>query len=71
MRYSTLVTIAMVAVLVGVLSLDRQTEAIEAAQYCQLVKQGKDTGGHLGWPDYKGVYDEQCTPEGKLRPEYR
>lgn len=26
------------------------------ANYCQMVKLYKDSGGENGWPDYKGTY---------------
>lgn len=71
MRYKVCVTVAMVAVLIGVLVVDRGALVAEAAQYCEMVKLGKDSNGDLGWPDFHHRYEQQCTADGKLREELK
>lgn len=34
---------------------------LDARQYCEMVGIYKQTGGEYGWPDFKGIYDEECT----------
>lgn len=29
--------------------------------YCDMVRIFQQTEGEFGWPDYKGVYDEECS----------
>ncbi len=39
-------------------------DAARAEQlYCDNVKQYKDTGGQLGWPDYREVYNTMCVKD--------
>ncbi len=40
---------------------DYEDAAREEAVYCANVKQYKDTGGQLGWPDYREVYNTMCV----------
>mgnify|MGYP005992956555 CR=1 FL=1 len=32
----------------------------ERATYCEMVKLHKQTGGELGWPDYRKAYATDC-----------
>lgn len=41
---------------------------MEEAQYCDLVALHK-RDPTLGWPDYRGTFDQLCTPEGKVKDE--
>lgn len=67
MKYSICMVVGMAVVLVAVLSFDRGTMDLEAAQYCDMVHLHQQSAGELGWPDYQGTYAQQCTPDGKLR----
>ena len=44
--------------------LEKQQLEADVLLYCDMVhlhQQDKE----LGWPDYKGAYNDQCTPDGK------
>jgi len=45
--------------LVGTVMVEDEQQ--EETLYCEMVGIRMDTGNpHLGWPDYKGIYDEVC-----------
>jgi hypothetical protein len=53
--------------IVGAMEKQNTIKAME--QYCDLVYINR-VDKEVGWPDYKNVFVEQCTPEGKLRPMF-
>lgn len=66
---TALYALAILAAIAVVTRMDVESARLEAAQYCELVKLGKDTKGDAGWPDYAGTFAKLCTPAGKLRDE--
>ena len=34
---------------------------LEARQYCEMVGIYHASDGEYGWPDFKHIYDEECT----------
>ena len=50
-------------------SMEKQDQIKAMEQYCDLVALHQ-FDSDVGWPDYKGVFKEQCTPEGGLQPQF-
>lgn len=72
MKYGIFVVLGMLfgTGVVGKFEKDMQVKQLE--QYCELVYLRQSTGDEtIGWPDYLNVYEEQCTSDGALRPEYK
>lgn len=52
-------SVAIAVLVLGVviaMSGDYEEQQHIDANYCQMVKLHKDSGGENGWPDYKGTY---------------
>lgn len=41
----------------------KDVDVVEDRLYCDMVQQHKESGGEVGWPDYKGIYDTECGHE--------
>ena len=52
------------AIFLGVASLVDLNEAnefdVQLEHYCDMVQIGVDSDGEYGWPDFKGIAEEQC-----------
>lgn len=52
-------------VLLGIAGhMDYQDQLAEEEHYCEMVAAYK-AGSHLGWPDFKGIYQETCLKPRK------
>lgn len=43
--------------------LDKQTQDLEAAQYCEMHALWIESKGDVGWPDFRGTYAKECLHE--------
>lgn len=66
--HPALLVAAIVALVMIVGYFDRQALDMEQAQYCRMVAMNKQYSD-IGWPDYAGSFDKECTPEGEVRRE--
>lgn len=41
-------------------TLQEDLEKIDHHNYCTMVKKYKVSGGEMGWPDYKEIYNKKC-----------
>lgn len=41
----------------------KQDQHNDKKEYCSMVALNIDSGGKLGWPDYRGVYLKECPNE--------
>jgi len=59
MRIGLIFIIVGLGLLIGMTTTEEEQEG--NAFYCEMVKIHKDSiDPHLGWPDYRGIYDEVC-----------
>lgn len=68
MRAAMTLVLALIGVLVLLAiagQVDIEAEDFDSARYCDMVYQHK-LDKTKGWPDYEGVYDQQCV-KGELR----
>jgi len=40
--------------------MDFEDAIQQQSHYCKMVKQGMDTDGKAGWPDYLNTYKSEC-----------
>lgn len=66
-------TAALCGVMFGILAIvgamEKQDTVKAMEQYCDLVAM-HTMDPDVGWPDYKNIFKEQCTPEGRLQPQF-
>ena len=65
--------VAIAVIILGALVLlalsalgDKKEEDIQLRQYCDLVALGK-ADPDLGWPDFKGTFNQHCNPDGTVK----
>ena len=57
-----LLALAVLALIVGSYTEAKTEAEHELRFYCEMVDIRRNSGDpNVGWPDYKGVYDEQCN----------
>ncbi len=57
-----LAALLLLITIVGAVGDDRKQQQAELDLYCHMVGINKNDNDH-GWPDYKGIYEEECTDE--------
>lgn len=57
---AVLLALAVISMLMLAGWLEKTQLEVEQRQYCRMVKMFKDSGGAVGWPDYKESYDLEC-----------
>lgn len=57
---ATAVTVAILLTLDSALGSKNDLQQTQA-EYCEMVQLGKDSGGKLGWPDYRKAFDSECV----------
>ncbi len=60
---AALVAIAIVAAVLVVGYFDKESQDLEAAQYCEMHALWIESKGDLGWPDFRGTYAQECPHE--------
>lgn len=57
-----LVIVCALLLVVFVSSVDAESDAdLERVEYCTYVGLWKASGNKVGYPDYKGIYEETCN----------
>ena len=60
MRYQILAAVVLAAGFLIASSMDYDDAVRAESDYCAAVKEWKQTNGHGGHPDYKGIAGEVC-----------
>lgn len=65
---SWLVVVCCVVAVVLLSNFSSYSDDMEQKQYCEMVAMYDEEAG-IGWPDFKGTFEDECNPDGSVKEE--
>lgn len=68
-NYALLFVVLLMVAAAALLRFGGTAEDMEQRQYCRMVALFEAEGPDVGWPDYRGSFEQECTPEGGVKED--